>query len=57
MTNPEVSYLVEAQALQMLLGLWRRDNPWAHGIPYDKFPSTVRRQLEGDAKILTGGSR
>lgn len=50
----EVRDLVETQALQTLVYLWRKDNPWAHSIPYDRFPQTVREQLESNAKILGG---
>ena len=52
----EVGDLVDTQALQTLVALWRKDNPWAHSIPYDRFPESVRVKLEADAKIL-GGKR
>lgn len=56
--NPllEVGDLVDTQALQTLVALWRKDNQWAHSIPYDRFPESVRVKLEADAKIL-GGKR
>lgn len=42
--------LVEVQALQQAVHIWRRANPWASHIPYEQFPAKYKLEIEASIK-------
>ena len=56
MPTPEVQNETDLQSLMDALIQWRVKNPWASHIDFDKFPASVRKEIQRNADVLAGKS-